>query len=265
MKRHIPTLSYALVVMMLAIFTSCNTYKDIGYLQNVARYTSRPMDTLYAVKVKPLDKLFITAFVEGSQVAAAFNVLEPSSSEETPSLVSTGKPIEYLVTTQGTITMPLIGEMKVDGYTTAEIKSLVEEKLANYFAVRPIVTVRFNNYSFTVIGEVAKPGMYNTDLERINIFEALALAGDMTIYGRRDVVKIIREYADGTKSIGTLNLNEENILDSPYFYIEQDDVIYVEPNLTKSRNADVSNSASLWIKAGSIGISILSLIFSIIL
>jgi polysaccharide export outer membrane protein len=120
------------------------------------------------------------------------------------------------------------------------------------------------NYKISVLGEVARPGMYQVGNEKINILEALAQAGDLTIYGVRDSVKLIREDATGKKEIHSLNLNDANIISSPYYYLQQNDIVYVEPNKVKARNSNIGTSTTLWFTATSILISLTSLMYNIL-
>jgi len=120
------------------------------------------------------------------------------------------------------------------------------------------------NYKISVIGEVTRPGMFTVANEKINILEALAQAGDLTIYGVRDRVKLIREDATGKKEIHVLNLNDANIINSPYYYLQQNDIIYVEPNKVKSQNSSVGSMTTLWFSATSILISLTSLLYNIL-
>ena len=120
------------------------------------------------------------------------------------------------------------------------------------------------NYKISVIGEVTRPNIYTVRNEKVNIFEALAMAGDLTIYGRRDGVKLIRENVDGTKVVATLNLNDANLIYSPYYYLHQNDIVYVEPNKVKAQNADIGSMTSLWFSATSILMSAVTLLYNIL-
>ena len=120
------------------------------------------------------------------------------------------------------------------------------------------------NYKISVLGEVANPGTFTVSNEKVNVLEALAMAGDMTVYGIRENVKLVRENANGERLIQTLNLNDANLVRSPYFYLQQNDILYVSPNKTKARNSDIGNSTTLWISATSILVSIASLLVTIL-
>ena len=143
---------------------------------------------------------------------------------------------------------------------------LIHDKIKPFLTEteNPIVTVRMINYKISVLGEVARPGMFTVANEKISILEALAQAGDLTIYGVRDRVKLIREDATGKKEIHILNLNDANIINSPYFYLQQNDVVYVEPNKVKSQNASIGTVTTLSLSAASVLVSIATLVVSIL-
>ena len=121
-----------------------------------------------------------------------------------------------------------------------------------------------SSFSISVIGEVNRPGSYQVSREKINVLEALAQAGDLTIYGVRDRVKLIREDASGRKEIHTLNLNDANLISSPYYYLQQNDIVMVEPNKVKARNSNVGTTTTLWFTGTSILISLTSLLYNIL-
>jgi polysaccharide export outer membrane protein len=171
----------------------------------------------------------------------------------------------YLVDNEGIINFPTIGKIKVAGLTRNELETKLQEKLAFAFNKElPIITIRIANYSVNIVGEVSRPGKYVTVNDRMTIFESLAMAGDMTIYGRRDNVKVLRENADGTKKIISINLNDKNIIYSPAYYLEQNDVVYIEPNSAKSRSSNIGAEETLTISALSIVISLTSLLVNIL-
>lgn len=267
MARKSTSLRTACVVLLTLTLTglmSCSASKT-AYLNNYDMYANLPHPELYEIKIKPFDILFITAFSEGNPVVSSFNILEAATYAERNSLLSGSRPIEYMVGEDGMLNLPLVGRMMAAGKSVSTLeKEIGEMLLEEQFRERPVVTVRLKYFTFSVVGEVNSPGMYYVDFDRMNIFEALARAGDLTIHGCRDNVKVIREYSDGTKEIGIVDLNDADVLNSPFFHIRQDDVVYVEPNRAKVRNADVAMSSSLWIRGFSIGLSLLALVFSII-
>jgi polysaccharide export outer membrane protein len=157
---------------------------------------------------------------------------------------SSGTSQNYLVSNDGTINFPILGRIKVVGLTKDECEDMILEKIRPYMAEseRPIVTVRQANYSITVLGEVGSPGTIQVSREKINIYEALAQAGDLTVFGIRDRVKLIRENANGEREIHMLDLSDANIMNSPYFYMQQNDILYVEPSIVKKQQGNILTS-----------------------
>ena len=165
---------------------------------------------------------------------------------------------------EGKISFPVLGELELGGLTKKEAEHLIISKLEPFLKEKPIVTVRMVNYKISVIGEVTRPGTFTISNEKVNLLEALAMAGDMTVYGLRDNVKLIREDATGKQQIITLDLNKVETILSPYYWLQQNDVVYVTPNKAKARNSDIGNSTSLWFSATSILVSLASLLFNIL-
>ena len=171
---------------------------------------------------------------------------------------------QYLVDNAGEIDFPVIGRLQVGGLTKNAAENLIREQLRPYLKEIPIVTVRMSNYKISVLGEVNSPGTFTINNEKVNIFEALAMAGDMTIYGIRNNVKLIREDCNGQRNVISLNLNEQNILHSPYYYMQQNDILYIAPNKTKAKSASVSNSTTIWVSVITSLVSLASLIVNIV-
>ncbi len=172
----------------------------------------------------------------------------------------------YLVDNDGNINFPIVGQLHVGGLTKSQAERMIEDKIKPYVnaSVNPIVTVRMTGYQISVLGEVARPGTFNVSREKITILEALAQAGDLTIYGQRKNVQLIREDSTGQKSIHTFDLTDANIINSPYFYLQQNDVVYVTPNKVKAQNSSVGSMTTLWFSATSILISLTSLLYNIL-
>ena len=213
----------------------------------------------------PKDLLTITVNTTDPEAAAPFNMTVQTAQNLATSRSTYSQPIlqQYLVSNEGTIDFPVLGQLNVGGLTKNEAESIIREKLKTYLKETPIVTVRMSNYKIAVLGEVARPGMFTVSNEKVNIFEALAMAGDLTIWGMRDNIKLIREDANGKREIISLNLNNAEIVTCPYYYLQQNDIIYVNPNKTKAKNSDIGQSTSLWFSATSILVSIASLLVTI--
>lgn len=223
---------------------------------------------LYDAKIMPKDLLSITINTTDPQAAAPFNLTMQTNINVALSqnAYTTAQPTlqQYLVNNKGEIDFPVIGRLKVGGLTKNEAEDLIRERLQPYLKEKPIVTVRMANYKISVLGEVARPGTFTVSNEKVNVLEALAMAGDMTVYGVRTNVKLIREDANGKREIVQLDLTKSDLVLSPYFYLRQNDILYVTPNETKAKNSDIGTTTTTWISATSIMVSIASLIVNIL-
>ena len=264
MKKY----SYFILVLLVALATSCSAPKNVAYLWNSNDVDLSQSQYLYDAKIMPKDILTITVNTVNPEASAPFNLIVRSTLTSTSSTIGTtgGSLQTYLVDNEGGIDFPVIGYIKVGGLTKRECEKFIHDKVKPYLnaAENPVVTVRMSSYSISVLGEVNRPGSYQVSREKINILEALAQAGDLTIYGVRERVKLIREDAQGHKQIHTVNLNDANILTSPYYYLQQNDILYVEPNKVKAQNSTIGQSTTLWISATSILISMASLLYNIL-
>ena len=164
------------------------------------------------------------------------------------------------------IDFPVVGTVHVAGLTKDQCEDLIKSKVKPYLAEseNPVVTVSMSSYRVTVAGEVTSPKVVPVSTEKMSVLEALAQAGDLTIYGRRDNVLLIRENADGQKEAHRLNLNDANIINSPYYYVQQNDYIYVEPNSVKAKNSAIGQSTTLWFSFVSILTSVAALVVNIV-
>ena len=194
----------------------------------------------------PKDLLTISVSCSEPEAALPFNLVVPASQTgiNSTNLVSQPTLQNYLVNNQGEIVFPVLGTLKVGGMTTQETSELIVGKLERYLKERPIVTVRLVNYKISVIGEVSRPGVYTVNNEQVNVFEAVAMAGDLTIYGKRDNVRIIRT-VDGKQKLITI-------------------IVYVETNKAKKQSANIGSSTNLLISITSILISLAGLMVNIL-
>ena len=263
-KQFIVPFAMMAVVLVLA---SCGSTKNIPYFKNSDFIDDSQSSVLYDARILPKDQLTITVSTTNPEAAVPFNLTIPTvTNMNTRSTYSQPTLQTYLVDNAGYIQFPIVGSLKVGGLTKSEAEQLIQTKIRHYMNAEetPIVTVRMSSYSISVLGEVQRPGTFMVGREKISILEALAQAGDLTIYGVRDNVKLIREDANGKKEFHTLNLNDANIINSPYYYLQQNDVVYVEPNKVKARNSTVGTTTSLWFTSVSILISLSSLLYNIL-
>lgn len=257
-----------LILVLFAGLAGCTSYKNVPYLQDIETVNNYGKEIpLYDAKIMPKDLLSITVNTTDPQAAAPFNltVQTPINAAQT-NVYATSTPTlqQYLVNNEGEIDFPVLGRLHVGGLTKNEAEKLIREKLQPYLKETPIVTVRMANYKISVLGEVARPGSFTVSNEKVNVLEALAMAGDMTVYGVRTNVKLIREDAEGKREIIPLDLTKSDLVLSPYFYLRQNDILYVTPNETKAKSSDIGTTTTTWISATSILISLASLIVNIL-
>lgn len=266
MKKTFFAKSLFLAFVLVAALASCTSYKKVPYLQNSRELDYAAMEAaLFEAKIQPQDMLSIVIVNPDDMTASMpYNLIVPSDAAERAILSTQPIVQSYIVGNDGTVTIPTVGQVKIAGLTLSEAEKLIFSKVKDSFASKPVVTVRFVNFRISVLGEVNAPGSYPVKNGKVNIFEALALARDLTIYGMRENVKIIRENEKGEKNIYEVDLNDANILTSPYFYLQQNDVVYVTPNKSKAKNSDIGSSTSLWFSATSILISLTSLLYNIL-
>ena len=265
MKKLTHFLLAAVAVVLLA---SCKTPKNVAYIQNSDSIDYAKSEFLYDARIMPKDILTVTINTVNPEASAPFNlIVRPTLANATSNIPTSGGALQtYLVDNEGCIDFPVVGKLQVGGLTKSMCEKLIHDKIKRYMNAEenPIVTVRMSNYKISVIGEVNRPGMFTVSNEKINIFEALAQAGDLSIYGVRDRVKLIRENAKGRKEIYTINLNDANIVNSPYYYLQQNDVVYVEPNSVKAKNSAIGTSTTIWISVTGALVSLASLIVNIL-
>lgn len=263
----------SIAILMAAItLASCQSYKKVPYLQSYESLTDKSykeivinevnqQDTLYDARIQPKDLLNITINTTDPQAAAPFNLTMQTYNNIAQSNASTtSQPAlqQYLVDNAGEIDFPVIGRLQVGGLTKNAAENLIREQLRPYLKEIPIVTVRMSNYKISVLGEVNSPGTFTINNEKVNIFEALAMAGDMTIYGKRNNVKLLREDEQGRKEIVLLDLKDPGIVSSPYYYLQQNDILYVEPRKSKIRSSEMS-AITPWVSILSVLTSLTSL------
>ena len=250
----------------ILLCTSCASTRRITYLQvEPGAVNDTVISSNFDVKIMPKDLLTISVSTSDPEASIPFNLIIPSvQTNNTTNLLSQPTLQNYLVSSRGEIVFPVLGILKIAGLTTQQASDMIVKRLKTYLKETPIVTVRLVNYKISVIGEVNRPNVYTVDNEKVSILEAIAMAGDLTIYGKRDNVKIIREDEYAHRHIISLILNDANLIYSPYFYLIQNDIVYVEPNRAKRQSANIGSSTSLLVSATSILISLAGLIVNIL-
>ncbi|MDD6552218.1 MAG: polysaccharide biosynthesis/export family protein [Prevotellaceae bacterium] len=264
--KKILSLAVAALAIILTL-GSCNNAKQVVYWQNIdSTDISKPM--LWDAKIMPKDLLSIVVRTVTSEVAQPFNFYQTNGNGSSNMMGNTNNQNQqgYLVDNDGNIQFPVIGTIHVAGLTTEECEKLIKSKVEPYLAKteNPVVQVRMSSYHITVMGEVASPGVKSVPQEKMNIVEALAESGDMTLYGRRNNILLIRENAKGQKEVHRLNMNDAKIFTSPYYYLQQNDIVYVEPNKMRTNTASFNPSISYIVGIVSFATSMASLIVNIL-
>lgn len=249
MKKNIYRNIFLFLTIVVAL-SSCVSQKQVAYFQKGLNGS----DTLnvaetYVPKIQPGDILSINVSSLNPAASSFFNpfsvtpapATDNSANPTTVPSAQAGAASGYLVDPNGFIEIPLLGSVKAEGYTTTALRDTVKNKLKIWLK-EPTVNVRFLNFKISVMGEVARPSVYVIPNEKVTIPEALSLAGDMTIFGKRDNVLIVRDN-NGKKEFGRVNLNTREVYSSPYYYLHSNDIVYVEP--TKGRIAQTDKAYQL--------------------
>ncbi|MDR2622733.1 MAG: polysaccharide export protein [Dysgonamonadaceae bacterium] len=255
-RKYSYILFFALFLFALMV-SSCGSKKDVLYFQNIENF---PLDTAdsarYQLRIVPNDNLLITV--------SAFNPLaaEPFNSINLNTSYSSGLEWKgHLVDDNGEINFPVIGKIALGGLTKSEAEKLLEDKLSQRIQ-EPVVNIRFMNYKISILGEVNKPGTYTITDEKVSLPEAIALAGDLTIYGQRKNVRIYR-IENGEKKYYTIDLTSPAVFYSPYYYLQQNDIVYVEPNKARAGASTYNQSLPLVFSAVSILVTVASFVITL--
>lgn len=253
-----------MLLSWVILFSACNSTKEVVYLQDVVPLKQQDIERKYEVFIHEDDLLSIMVNSKDPELALPFNM--PLITYQIGSESSGQQRIlGYLVDTNGDIDFPILGKLHVAGLSRLELRDLIKEKLISGDYIKdPVVTVQFLNYKVSVMGEVARPGSFTITGDRITLLEALSMAGDLTIYGRRDRVAVIRE-ENGKRTILFHDLRSSDIFTSPCYYLQQNDIVYVEPNKAKAGQRDINqnNSVSVWLSAVSVLAAVASLLVTV--
>ncbi|ATV38736.1 polysaccharide biosynthesis/export family protein [Prevotella intermedia] len=249
-----------MVVTMILMMVGCGSSKEVAYWQNIDSISLAASKGLYDAKIMPKDELTILVQTTDPLTSEPFNLRSTGQTSSKNQITG------YLVDNDGMINLPIVGKIHVAGLTKTECEDLIKSKIQPYLArtENPLVSVRTSSYRITVIGEVNRPGVIPVATEKISLIEALAEAGDMTIYGKRDNVLLVREDKSGEKHKVRLNMNDANIINSPYYYLQQNDIVYVEPHKVKARNTFFGSNTSIFYSVIGITTSLVSLLITIL-
>lgn len=253
---------------------SCGSTKDIVYFQDLKQGDENVLPTVNPIKIQPADKLSIIVSTSDARLNSLYNLPVTTNrissvgvTESTPKTSGEGNVAPYTVDSNGDINFPVLGKLHVAGMNREQLAEYIRRELISRdLAKNPIVTVDYLNLAVSVMGEVKTPGMYAINRDDYTILDALSAAGDLTIYGVRDNVMVLRE-ENGMQKVYTVNLNSgKQVASSPVYYLRQNDVVYVEPNKTKARTSTPNGNSVLtptfWISIASFVTTVAVLIVS---
>ncbi|AOW17230.1 sugar transporter [Polaribacter vadi] len=252
------TIKVVFAFFFLTLFSNCVSKKDIVYFQNDSIDQAKVSNS-YKTIIKPDDLLQITITALDIEAVRPFNLAAVTYATSSNSAVGVAQQQTYLVDTNGEIDFPVLGKLKIGGLTRVEVIDLLIYKLSPDYIKEPNVNIKIANYKISVMGDVQRPGSYSVPNERITILDALALAGDLNISGQRNNILIIRE--EGNKKVQyQVDLRSNKLLTSPVYYLQQNDVVYVEPNYARIQSASSNSNTSLFISITGLIITIASLL-----
>jgi polysaccharide export outer membrane protein len=243
-------------VLSLVVFSSCVSKKDIVYLQ-YDEIDQANVSNSYKTIIKPDDLLLITITALDIEAVRPFNLAAVTYATSSNSAIGVAQQQTYLVDTNGEIEFPVLGKIKIGGLTRDESIEMLKSKLSPDYIKDPNLNIRISNYKISVMGDVQRPGSYNVPNERITILDALALAGDVNISGQRNNILIIRE-EENKKAQYRVDLRSNLLLTSPVYYLQQNDVVYVEPNYARIQSASSNSNTSLFISITSLLIGVVT-------
>lgn len=253
LKKTIPFL------FVLLVF-SCKPREELVYYQNIDGMAPSEKLNTYEIKIQPDDLLSIIVSADDPETAIPFNLSSVSVPSTYNAMVVRGQEtmLSYLVDAGGVIDFPVLGKLKVGGLSRSELMQLLGTKISKYIK-NPIINIRLMNFKVSVQGEVIMPGTYPINSERVTLIEAISMAKDLTIYGKRDNILIIREL-NGVKTYNRVDITKADFINSPFYYLTQNDVVYVEPNKTRINGAAVGSNTGVIISVTSLLITVITLI-----
>jgi polysaccharide export outer membrane protein len=260
--KYFSLLQKSIPLFQVLFLFSCASRKDVVYYQNIDTMAAQEKSSSYEVKIQPDDLLMIIVSAEDPEIAMPFNLASISTSSPGKLDATTGQQTMqlYLVDVTGTIDFPILGKLKISGLTRSEVLKMLQDRIAMYIK-KPIINLRIMNFKISVQGEVNAPGSYPVPSDRISLIEAITMAKDLTIYGKRDNILIIREI-DGVKSYNRVDITKADFITSPFYYLAQNDVIYVEPNKNRINGAAIGANTGVIISISSLLITLITLIIT---
>ena len=255
------------LVSLALLVSSCASTKDIAYFQNKMINQPEKIDRHAGIIIQPKDFISVVVSSRNPEVVAMFNqpAVTYQAGSELPTMGGySQRLIGYVVDNDGYIDLPVLGKIKAAGYTRWELAEIVKNKLINEgYLTDAIVSVEFLNFKVSVLGEVGNPGTFVIEGDKVTILQAISLARDLTIFGRRDNVSVIREQ-NGQRTIYEIDLTDVDLFKSPAYYLQQNDIVYVQPNDIKARQSTTDDKtlriSSIALSSGSLLISVVTLL-----
>lgn len=275
MNKYFHWCALCLLLCGTVLLSSCNATQEVTYFQDLKPGVSQiTLSEAPGITIQPEDRISIIVSSRDPQLAALFNLPNVTHNVSQINQNSSGKnnassqgTLSYTVDVQGNIDFPVLGAIHVAGKSRKTIETEIKNLLLQKNLIKdPIVTVEYMNLAITVMGEVSRPGRYNIDRDHLTLLDALGMAGDLTIYGKRNKVKVLRE-ENGVQHVYNVNLcSGEQVYTSPAYYLRQNDVVYVEPNNMRARQSTVNGNTvrtpSFWMSLASFLASMSILIFN---
>ncbi len=243
------------LLSLVFLFTSCSSSEKFALLQNATAQSD--VKANYQATLQPDDLLMIVISAENPLIAQPYNLASVSINTNTETAIGQQRILSYQIDQEGAIQLPGLGKVQAAGKTRNELVSHIEKLLIGKIN-NPIIIIRILNFKISVQGEVNRPGVFPISSERVTLLEALTMAGDLTIYGKRDNILVVRE-ENGIKSFQKVDITNKDFIDSPYYYLSQNDMVYVEPNKTRVNSSVIGPNVTVGLTAISLLITILAI------
>lgn len=251
-------IKYILSLVILGVFTSCESRKNMIYFQNIEQIALESQEVQNIPVIQKGDMLSISVSALDMEAVQPFNLPVIAVNNISGTVNGVPKQQGFRVLNDETIVFPVIGNLQIGGLTILEAQRLVASKLNEYIK-NPIVNIEIINFKVTILGDVIRPGTFPIQNERISILQALGLAGGLTIQGKRQDILIIRE-VNGKKEYGRIDLRDANLLNSEYYFLKQNDVVYIQPNKTRINSSKYGPAVSVTVSIASTLIALISVL-----
>ncbi len=253
--------SFFVLTLLMLLFASCTTSKKIVYFQDMNPDSLIAVHKFAPIRIQPGDKITVYVNSKDEALSSIFNLKRPMGQ------TSSQSELGYTVDAQGNIDFPIVGKINISGLTREEVEAKIKNVLITQNLIKdPVVTVDYKNLSVVVLGEVVAPGKYNIEKDRVTVLDALGMAKDLTVFGKRDCVKVMREENGKQKTYVLDLLSGKDVYESPAYFLQQNDIVYVEPNGTRARQSTVNGNnvltTSFWLSLVSTLTTLFVLIFN---